>query len=345
MDVSETLIKGKRTPVQRAVVVIPSALAIISPIAARLHDINLATSRPNTIHGILGHHPDGRPQPVADGQLGLDLDHAIANTLLSLGSEACGADRRDIAALFRVGAQDTLGRVEAASAGLVLVEVERVVGVYLLRGDVSRFRRQCRHNVQAFLVDVRVALVGRRPVKGTGAKPVELHLVRPNILVERLEVVFVDEAVVPLLKRRRDEVANDARARDAEQHQGADNNVVPPRLLHVGVLEPGLLVLAAQPRALEAALDVGRRQPARRRHKVLRADAVGRVGARRGADDFAGLARAGKGPAAAVGRVAVGIGVGVGLGVGVVAVGDCGAYGGHGARGRVPVHCARLDEL
>jgi hypothetical protein len=50
--------------------------------------------------------------------------------------------------------------------------------------------------VQPLLVDVRVALVSGCPVKGAGAEAVELDFVGPNVFVERLEVVFINEAVL-----------------------------------------------------------------------------------------------------------------------------------------------------
>lgn len=71
-----------------------------------------------------------------------------------------------------------------------------MVGVDLLAGNVRVLGGECRHNVQPLLVDVRVALVSGCPVKGAGAEAVELDFVGPNVFVERLEVVFINEAVL-----------------------------------------------------------------------------------------------------------------------------------------------------
>lgn len=50
--------------------------------------------------------------------------------------------------------------------------------------------------MQAFGVDVRVLCVAGGPVEAACAEAVELHLVRPDILVQGGEVVFVDEAIL-----------------------------------------------------------------------------------------------------------------------------------------------------
>lgn len=50
--------------------------------------------------------------------------------------------------------------------------------------------------MQALGVNVRVALIGGGPVKGTGAVTIELNLVGPHVRVEGLEVIFIDETVL-----------------------------------------------------------------------------------------------------------------------------------------------------
>jgi hypothetical protein len=50
--------------------------------------------------------------------------------------------------------------------------------------------------VQASLVDVGVPLIIGSPVERARAIAIKLDLVVPNILVERLEVVIVDQAIL-----------------------------------------------------------------------------------------------------------------------------------------------------
>ena len=128
------------TPVSSAVVDVAATFAVLGTVATRLHDVNLATPWPVAVHVVLGHHPDRRPEPIALGELSDNLDLAVANALLALGAEAGRTDRRDHVAFVRVGA-DEAGGVFVACARAVatraLVQVEGVVGVHLVGGDIG----------------------------------------------------------------------------------------------------------------------------------------------------------------------------------------------------------------
>lgn len=192
----------KLTPVQTAVVPVAATLSVATFVASRLHNVNLAATRPVTIDRLLRHHPDSRPQPVTAGQLSRDLDTAIGDALLALCRQASGADRRDQAALDGVRGDDArgvLGAGAGAVAAVLVGQVEGVVGEDLVVGDGGGLVGEGGHDVEAVLVDVRVALVVGGPVEAAGAVAVELDLVGPDVLVELLEVIVVDEAVLVVL--------------------------------------------------------------------------------------------------------------------------------------------------
>lgn len=50
--------------------------------------------------------------------------------------------------------------------------------------------------MQTGLVDVGVLLIIGGPIEGARAVAIKLDLVVPNVLVERLEVVLIDQAVL-----------------------------------------------------------------------------------------------------------------------------------------------------
>lgn len=126
-------------------------------------------------------HTNGWPQPVTLCSLGNDFNTSILDGLLSLGSQTCGANRRDNGASGRVGT-DTARLVVGRSAGTVaacLGDVERVAVNELVRGNARRFGGQGRDNVKALGVNITVLGVVGCPVKlaVTITASLEKHLV------------------------------------------------------------------------------------------------------------------------------------------------------------------------
>jgi hypothetical protein len=193
---------GSLTPVSCAIVKVATTSGVFDVVTTALRDIDLATSRPVAVNRLLGHHPDGRPEPVAFGHLCDNLDLTIANALLSLGSQACRSDRRDHGALLGVGS-DEARRVRAACAGtvtaLLVADVECVVGPHLIWCDGCCLIREGRHDVQTLCVDIAILLIGRGPIEGAVTEAIDLNFMRPYIGVESLEVVFVDETELSVL--------------------------------------------------------------------------------------------------------------------------------------------------
>jgi hypothetical protein len=184
-------------PVRGSIVDIAATFGVFGAVTTRLHDVNLATSRPVTVHRVLRHHPDGGPKPVALGKLCNNLDLTVTDALLSLGGQAGRADRRNHGALDRIRA-DEARRVRVAGARAVtasaLVDVEGVVGPHLVGGDVGVLGGKGRNDVKTLGVDIAVSLVGGRPVEGVVTEAIDLDFVSPHVGVECLEVVFVNEA-------------------------------------------------------------------------------------------------------------------------------------------------------
>lgn len=179
-----------------AVVEVATASRVFDVVAATLSDIDLTTSGPVAVNRLLGHHPNGGPEPVTFGHLRNNFDLTVANALLSLGGQACRADRRDHGTLLRVRS-DEARRVRAACAGaittLLVADVEGIVGPHLIWCDGRCLICEGRHNVQTLFVDVAVLLVGRGPVEGAVAEAIDLNFMRPYVGVESLEIVFVDQ--------------------------------------------------------------------------------------------------------------------------------------------------------
>lgn len=183
-----------RPPVEGGVVKI-TATWIGDYVASGLHDIDLATPWPNTIHRVRGQHPDGRPEPVTSRQLGNDLDTAIFDANFALGVDSGASDWRDEVPQSGVGVSNT-GRCAGLRAGPIGSEVERVAIPHLARGDRCCLVRQGWDNVQALFICVDVGWVRRCPVKGTRAKAIQGDLVVPFALIELapIEFVFIDQA-------------------------------------------------------------------------------------------------------------------------------------------------------
>lgn len=110
---------------------------------------------------------DGGPQPVTLGGFSNNLDTTVFDGLLSLGSHACGTNRRNNGTGGCVG-PDTAGFVVARSARTVtacLCDVERVAVDELLCSDARGLGRQSRDNVETLGVNVAVLWVVGRPVE------------------------------------------------------------------------------------------------------------------------------------------------------------------------------------
>lgn len=191
-----------RAPVGSAVVYVATTLAVLAAVATRFHDVDLATPWPIAVDVVLGHHPDRGPKPISLGELSDNLDLTVTNALLALGAETGRTDGRNHVAFFGVGANEA-GGVLVAGAGAIatcaLVQVEGVVGVHLVGGDVGGFGSEGRDDVKAISVDVAVLLVGGGPVESRIAEAINLDFMSPNVSVECFEVVLVDKAKLEML--------------------------------------------------------------------------------------------------------------------------------------------------
>lgn len=83
------------TPMQCGADDVVSHGILLSVIASRLCNVNLATAWPFAIDGILGHHPDGGPHPITSGHFGDDFHSAIPDGLFAGSGEASRAHRVD----------------------------------------------------------------------------------------------------------------------------------------------------------------------------------------------------------------------------------------------------------
>lgn len=116
-----------RPKVQRAADDVVAALAVREVVAAGLHDVELAGPRPRPVHAVRGQHPDGGPQPVALGQLGLDLDAAVRDGRATACVEARGFDRVHDGAVGRVGGCHAVLPARAGAAVAAEVDYGAVV--------------------------------------------------------------------------------------------------------------------------------------------------------------------------------------------------------------------------
>lgn len=259
-----------------AVVHVAATLGVFGIVSARLGDINFATPRPVAVDRLLWHHPNGRPQPVAFGHLGNNLNLTIADAFLSLGGQASRSDRRDHGALLGVRSEEAR-RVRSACARtvatLLVAKIERVVGPHLIRCDGCCLVCQGRHDVQTFCVDIAVPVVGGSPIKGAVTEAIDLDFTSPNVGVESLKVVLVDETElkclvsenvpnyaatmethIALTIRPNSEEADDTGTDEAQQDEDANDQIVPSCALHGLVAEPWFLIFSNEPVALEHVL-------------------------------------------------------------------------------------------
>lgn len=196
-----------------AVIEVAAAFVVAACVTTRFHDINFTRARPFAIDRVLRHHPwpfiskphlptrknkkltDSRPDPISLRQLRHNLHPSILDTLVPFSRQPRTPDGRDHIALIRVTG-DAARTVFVARAAVILGEVERVVAVQLIVGDGRGFVGESGDDVQTLVVDVCVALIGGGPVKRAGSVAVELDFVRPNVRVEGLEIVLVNETVL-----------------------------------------------------------------------------------------------------------------------------------------------------
>lgn len=153
------------TPVQRTGVRIPPAFRISVIVSSALHNINFSRGGPRAVGVILWHHPNGRPQPIANGKLSSNLDSPILDALFALCCQTCRLNRRDNGSYRWVGSNRTLV-VLGACAGAIsssFGQIETVAIQNLLPWN-SRVCGQCRNNVKAILVSVRVLVAACCPV-------------------------------------------------------------------------------------------------------------------------------------------------------------------------------------
>ncbi len=114
-----------------------AALRVGVVVAAGLDDVDLARLGPGPVGRVDGHHPDGGPEPVTDGELGGDLDAAVLDGRAEAGVEAAGQDGRHDGgvAIGDVCVGDAVGG-RGGGAGAVFEEVD--LGVLLHERVVLR---------------------------------------------------------------------------------------------------------------------------------------------------------------------------------------------------------------
>jgi hypothetical protein len=95
--------------------VVPTLLVLVI-VAAGLYDVDLARRRPHAVRVVHRQHPNGRPQPVARGQLGRDLDAAEFDRGAALGVNTTGFDWVDDGAVGRVGVGEAIEKIGARAA-------------------------------------------------------------------------------------------------------------------------------------------------------------------------------------------------------------------------------------
>ena len=85
--------------------VIPS-VGVGEIVAAGLHNIDFATRGPLAVDRLRWEHPDGGPEPVADGEFGCYFDTAIFDGRAFLCVQACRLYGVDDGAVGDVGGDD-----------------------------------------------------------------------------------------------------------------------------------------------------------------------------------------------------------------------------------------------
>lgn len=162
----------QRAPVHGRADDVITERVFFSIIATRLHNVDLAASRPLTIHRVLRHHPDGGPHPIARRKLGLDFNATILDGLLARRGETGGAHGVDHGSAGGVAARPA-GVIECEvgealvveSTGSISGEIDDVLVQHLVLGEFGGLEGQCRDDVEALLIDVGVGRIVGSPVK------------------------------------------------------------------------------------------------------------------------------------------------------------------------------------
>lgn len=75
-------------------------------------------------------------------------------------------------------------------------EIKHVIVIHLVHGNFGGLGGNCGHNVQTFSIGIGVLGVICRPLKGATPESASLDFKTPRILVDILEVVFQDQAIL-----------------------------------------------------------------------------------------------------------------------------------------------------
>lgn len=142
------IVAGRGTPVDGTTAGIATSRWIADVVPSRLHDIDLTTARPLAILGVLWHHPDSGPQPIASRKFGNHLDLSVLDGFLSLGRETGGSHGREDRAERDVAGDHTL-RGFVASADAIFGQIEVVAVEDLLIVEARCFAGERGHDMEA----------------------------------------------------------------------------------------------------------------------------------------------------------------------------------------------------
>ena len=62
--------------------------------------------------------------------------------------------------------------------------------------DICRHIGKCRYDVEPLGINIRVLVVGCRPVKRSSSETINLYFAIPNIGIQSFEVILVDQAIL-----------------------------------------------------------------------------------------------------------------------------------------------------
>ena len=110
--------------------------------------------------------------------------------------------------------------------------------------DVRGLVRQCGHDVQTLSVNKGVLWICGGPIERASAEAINLNFTRPDISVERLEVIFEHHTVIILLDSSDVHEADESCKREAQKRKPIDDSVVDLRSQQAGMISPGLIIFA-----------------------------------------------------------------------------------------------------
>lgn len=249
------VVVGVRSPVECRRDNVVTTLRVGVVVTAGLHQVNLTRRRPWAVGVVDRHHPNGRPEPVTCGQLGLDLDAAVLDRSTSLRANATRLDRIDDSAVCGVSDSHTV-RPEIRRTASVLEQVDDIVRLHQLR--VLEGWLDLHHSVLNEDVLIRVGRPFELAVSGYLVSVVRfpwylqfclpiatnLNLLRPDLVVEAVgEVIIKDRAVVQVGDTLQTVVNEEASETETDENAN-DWNDRDPFLLRVFLLHPWSLELA-----------------------------------------------------------------------------------------------------